>query len=55
MRLGQFKLVRQHGSNWELYDMEVDRTELNNLAGKNPRLETEMVTQYFSWVEKMES
>ena len=34
IRLGQFKLVRTHGSPWELYDMEVDRTELHDLAGK---------------------
>jgi arylsulfatase A-like enzyme len=49
IRLGQFKLVRQHNQNWELYDMETDRTELNNLIGKNARLETELLKQYQAW------
>ena len=49
IRLGQFKLVRQHNHDWELYDMETDRTELNNLIGKNARLETELLKQYQAW------
>ncbi|MEN8934224.1 sulfatase/phosphatase domain-containing protein [Planktotalea arctica] len=32
LRMGRFKLVRQYGMKWELYDMELDRTELRNLA-----------------------
>ena len=46
IRLGQFKLVREHGKSWELYDMEVDRTELNNLASKQKPLEGELLKQY---------
>lgn len=53
VRLGQFKLVRQHNLDWELYDMEVDRTELHNLIGKNPKLEAEMAKQYFDWADKI--
>lgn len=53
MRLGQFKLVRQHGQAWELYDMEADRTELRNLAGMNPKLEAAMVAQYADWADKI--
>jgi arylsulfatase len=49
IRLGQFKLVREHGKPWELYDMEVDRTELNNLAGKKKPLETNLQKQYQAW------
>ncbi len=49
IRLEQFKLVRQHNQEWELYDMEADRTELHNLIGKNPKLEAEMKGQYFAW------
>ena len=52
IRLGQFKLVRQHAQDWELYDMEADRTELRNLIGKKPKLEAEMVGQYLSWAAK---
>ena len=37
MRDGKWKLVAK-GANgpWELYDIDADRTELNNLAEKEP-------------------
>lgn len=49
IRLGNFKLVRQHNHNWELYDMDADRTELNNLAGSNRPLEIALLKQYQDW------
>ncbi|MEP0944929.1 MAG: hypothetical protein ABJH20_24810, partial [Rhizobiaceae bacterium] len=49
IRAGQFKLVRQFGSDWELYDMELDRTELTNLAGRNAPLEASLLRQYEAW------
>ena len=49
IRHGQFKLVKQFGEDWELYDMETDRTELHNLAGKNEPLEKALLKQYDSW------
>jgi arylsulfatase len=52
IRLGQFKLVREHGKPWELYDMEVDRSELHNLAGKQKRLEAELLGQYRAWASQ---
>lgn len=51
IRDGQFKLVKQFGHNWELYDMEVDRTELSNLAGRNAPLEASLLKQYDGWAE----
>jgi len=32
--------------------MDVDRTELNNLAGSNRPLETDLLKQYQGWAEK---
>ncbi len=52
VRLGNFKLVKLHGRPWELYDMDVDRTELNNLAGSNAALETDLLKRYDDWAEK---
>ena len=52
IRLNQFKLVRKHSSDWELYDMDSDRTELTNLAGKHRPLETELLKQYQAWAEQ---
>ena len=52
IRLGNFKLVRQHGCDWELYDMDADRTELHNLAGSNRVVESDLLCQYQDWAQK---
>ena len=49
IRQGSFKLVKQFGGPWELYDMDVDRTELSNLAGKNRPVEDRLIRQYEGW------
>ena len=49
IRLHNFKLVRRHNHSWELYDMDADRTELHNLAGKNAPLEAELLGQFDAW------
>ncbi|WP_127114178.1 arylsulfatase [Shimia sediminis] len=51
VRAGPFKLVRLHGRDWELYDMEADRTELNDLAGRGGRIEADLQRQYANWAE----
>ncbi|MGI9354516.1 MAG: sulfatase-like hydrolase/transferase, partial [Rhizobiaceae bacterium] len=51
VRRGQFKLVKELGRDWELYDMETDRTELHDLTGKNRPLEEALLKQYDSWAE----
>ena len=50
--MDNFKLVKQYGHAWELYDMDQDRCELNNLAGRNAPLETELLKQYQDWADK---
>lgn len=52
VRLGQFKLVRQYDQDWELYDMEADRTELTNLMGKDAARVQNLTQQYTNWAEK---
>ena len=37
---------------WELYDMEVDRTEANNLAGQFPEKVRQMAMQYEDWAKR---
>ena len=46
VRWGNHKLLHLHGEPWELYDMDVDRTELNNLIGANTPLEAELLRGY---------
>lgn len=53
VRVGGFKLVRQFGQDWELYDMEADRTELHNLAGQNAPLESALKQEYAAWAERV--
>lgn len=52
MRKGKWKLVASKGSNWELYDMQADRTELNDLAGTMSAKAKEMSTLYDAWFGK---
>ncbi|MEM8652190.1 MAG: arylsulfatase [Pseudomonadota bacterium] len=52
VRQGQFKLVKQYGHNWELYDMETDRTELNDLYGTSGPMEKKLAQEYQNWADK---
>jgi len=52
VRKGKWKLVSKHSRSWELYDMEADRTELNDLAQKNPQKLAELKALYESWAER---
>ncbi|MBG9388234.1 arylsulfatase [Caenimonas aquaedulcis] len=52
VRLGKWKLVRKFPDPWELYDMEQDRTELNDLAAKEPQRVQEMKAQYDAWAKR---
>jgi len=55
VRLGKYKLVQywkqEQKDNWELYDMEADRTETNDLAASLPEKVTEMKAFYEEWAE----
>jgi arylsulfatase len=48
LRDGRWKLVR-HADAWELYDLEVDRTELCDLAGEKPERLRSMIAQWEAW------
>lgn len=53
VRLGKYKLVskwtKQNETKWELYDMETDRTEMNDLSGELPQKLKEMSQMYEEW------
>ncbi|MEO0327598.1 MAG: arylsulfatase [Pseudomonadota bacterium] len=53
IRLGNFKLVCEYGKPWELYDMDIDRTELNNLIGAIGSVENDLLAQYSDWTHKV--
>jgi arylsulfatase len=52
VRQGQWKLVSRHPEGWELYDLEADRTELNNLTARYPDKVRELTTLYAAWAER---
>jgi arylsulfatase len=51
IRQDNFKLVREFGRPWELYDMEQDRTELQDIIGRNGPLAQRLVREYEAWAE----
>jgi arylsulfatase len=54
VRDDQLKLVRRYGGDWELYDMERDRVELNDLARRgNRRLVRRLSQQHAQWAERV--
>jgi arylsulfatase A-like enzyme len=52
MRDGKWKLVRKYPGPWELYDMEQDRTELNDLAARHPERVAAMTREYEAWAQR---
>ncbi len=53
VRLGKWKLVAKGRTGpWELYDMEADRSEMNNLAEKQPDRVKEMSDLWTAWAQR---
>jgi len=57
VRLGKYKLVQKwkegNEDNWELYDLDNDRTETNNLIMEIPDKANEMIAMYNAWATKI--
>ncbi len=53
VRHGKWKLVSASGGSWELYDMETDRTELNDLADQHPEIKSRLVEAWEEWADKV--
>jgi len=52
IRLGKWKLVSRYPHDWELYDTDADRTELNNLATQYPDQVKQMSDLYQEWCQR---
>ena len=52
VRDGEWKLVKRFPEAWELYNMNEDRTEGNDLAAKDPRRVESMAASYGAWAER---
>ena len=52
VRDGIWKLVRKYPGDWELYNMEEDRTELNDLAASEKARVQKMTQEYEQWATR---
>ncbi len=53
LRRGDWKLVASHGEPWELYDLEADRTETENLGAARPELVSELAAEWQRWADRV--
>ena len=52
VRLGRWKIVwTNYQKTWELYDIEADRSELNDLAGRHPERVKKMDALWHDWAK----
>ena len=52
VRRGRWKLVRESGRHWELYDIENDRGETTDLASEQRELCAELEGEWSRWAER---
>ena len=53
IRIGAWKLVASKPDlEWELYDMQADRSELDDLSSKMPEKRTELIAIYEKWADE---
>jgi arylsulfatase len=53
IRVGRWKLVRDYPGDWELYDMQADRTELHDLAASQPQRVADLAAQWEAWAARV--
>ncbi|WP_246074359.1 arylsulfatase [Nonomuraea terrae] len=53
VRRGRWKLVRENGGPWELYDMDADRSETTDLARRHPALVADLAAEYEGWARRV--
>jgi arylsulfatase len=49
---GKWKLVSRYPGKWELYDVEADRTEMNDLASVMPAKAAQLSRDYDIWAQR---
>ncbi len=53
VRHGNWKLVSKDNDEWELYDLELDRSELNNLAKSKPDQVEQLIAKWTEWAKEV--
>lgn len=52
VREGRWKLVSRYPEQWELYDLEADRTETNDLSRRHPDVAERLARLYQDWARR---
>jgi arylsulfatase len=52
VRAGKWKLVLKHRGPWELYDIDADRTEQNDLIEKEPAIAQDLIAKWEAWAKR---
>ena len=52
IRMGDWKLVAEHGKPWELYDLSTDRSEQHDLSGHHPDRVQQMAALWDAWAAR---
>jgi len=53
VRHDKWKLVSKYPGQWELYDMENDRTEIHDISDKYPKVVEQLKARYYEWAKKV--
>jgi arylsulfatase len=53
VRIGKWKLVAVNKDDWELYDLDADRPETNNLAHQHHNRVKQMAAAYDTWADRV--
>jgi len=51
VRKGKYKLVAGKNKPWQLYDLDADRTEINNIIDKHPNIANKLINAYNQWAK----
>ena len=52
VREGRYKLTALRGESWKLYDMDRDRTEMDDLSGKQPKRVEALAKKWDAWASE---
>jgi arylsulfatase A-like enzyme len=52
VRQGKYKVVSRFPDKWELYDLDADRSEMDDIAGSQPDLVRKMTADYDAWAKR---
>lgn len=52
---GKWKLVAEHTEQWQLYDIENDRSELHDLSSAQPEIAGKLKREYENWYQKVKA